>query len=72
MRRRYRGDSGSALFAIFGGLVAWHARVDVRVAWHLALENVNLRACARAADWAALPDGDALEVDLLIILCARS
>ena len=51
--------TAAALFAVFGGLVAWHARVDARVAWHLALKKVNLRARSRRArDWHALPDAD--------------
>ena len=33
-----------SLFAVFGALVAWHARVDARVAWHDALKLVNVRA----------------------------
>ena len=48
------------LFVAFGILVAWHARVDERVAQHDALRLVNVRALARRArDWHALPDGDA-------------
>ena len=48
------------LFVVFGVLVAWHARVDERVAWHDALRLVNLRALARRArDWHGLPDADA-------------
>ncbi len=48
------------LFVAFGILVAWHARVDERVARHDALRLVNVRALARRArDWHALPDGDA-------------
>ena len=48
------------LFVVFGVLVAWHARVDERVAWHDALRLVNLRAMARRVrDWHALPSGDA-------------
>jgi hypothetical protein len=47
------------LFVTFGILVAWHARVDERVAWHEALRFVNVRARARRArDWHALPDAD--------------
>ncbi len=48
------------LFAVFGGLVVWHARVDARVAWFDALRLVNLRAMSRRArDWHALPDAAA-------------
>ena len=48
------------LFVAFGLLVAWHARVDERVAWHEALRVVNVRALSRRArDWQALPDADA-------------
>jgi hypothetical protein len=47
------------IFAVFGGLVAWHARVDERVAWHDALRLVNARALARRArEWQALPDAE--------------
>jgi hypothetical protein len=47
------------LFVVFGMLVAWHARVDERVARHDALRLVNVRALARRGrDWHALPDGD--------------
>ena len=50
----------SMLFVVFGILVAWHARVDERVAWHDALRLVNVRALARRArDWHGLPDGAA-------------
>ena len=50
----------SLLFVAFGCLVAWHARVDERVAWHEALRRVNVRAMARRArDWSALPEADA-------------
>jgi hypothetical protein len=48
------------MFAVFAGLVAWHSRVDARVAWFDALRLVNLRALSRRArDWHALPDADA-------------
>ncbi len=50
----------AALFAVFGGLVVWHARVDARVAWFDALRLVNLRAMSRRArDWHALPEAPA-------------
>jgi hypothetical protein len=52
--------AAAVLYAVFGALVAWHARVDARVAWHDALRQVNLRAGSRRArDWHALPDADA-------------
>jgi hypothetical protein len=52
--------AAAALYAVFGGLVTWHARVDARVAWHDALRQVNLRAGSRRArDWRALPDAEA-------------
>jgi MutS domain V len=48
------------LFVAFGALVAWHARVDERAAWHEAQRLVNIRAQARRGrDWHALPDGEA-------------
>ena len=48
------------LFVVFGVLVAWHARVDERIAWHDAQRLVNVRALARRErDWQALPDGEA-------------
>ena len=37
----------AVLFAVFGGLVVWHARVDARVAWFDSLRLVNLRAMSR-------------------------
>ncbi len=49
----------AALFVAFGALVAWHARVEDRTAWHDALRLVNVRAGARLSrDWQALPAGD--------------
>jgi len=49
----------AVLLAIFGVLVAWHAVVENRVAWHDALRVVCERGAAREArDWAALPPGD--------------
>lgn len=48
------------LFAVFGALVVWHARVEERVAWHDALGIVNHRALARIERrWDGLPPGDA-------------
>ena len=49
----------AVLLAIFGVLVAWHAIVENRVAWHEALRDVCERGVAREArDWSALPPGD--------------
>jgi hypothetical protein len=49
-----------ALFAVFGMLVVWHARVDERVTRHDALQLVNTRGIARLArDWDNLPDAEA-------------
>ncbi len=49
-----------ALFIVFGVLVAWHARVEDRVAWHDALRTVALRGVARLdRSWEELPPGDA-------------
>jgi hypothetical protein len=57
---------GAALFAAFGALVVWHARVEDRVAWFDALRLVNVRAEARVKrDWKTLPTGDPpLDLDL--------
>lgn len=54
------------LFVLFGVLVAWHARVEERVAWHDALRLVNDRALARIERrWDHLPPAEApLAVDL--------
>jgi hypothetical protein len=54
------------LFVVFGTLVAWHARVEDRAAWHDALRLVNVRALARVERrWDDLPAADApLSVDL--------
>ncbi|MFL6278646.1 MAG: MutS-related protein [Vicinamibacterales bacterium] len=53
----YAADA--ALFVGFGLLVAWHARVEARVAWHGALRIVALRALARVRrSWEDLPAGD--------------
>jgi MutS domain V len=50
---------GAVLLAIFGVLVAWHAIVENRMAWHNALRLVCERGVAREArDWSALPPGD--------------
>jgi hypothetical protein len=48
------------LFALFGVLVVWHARVEERLAWLDALSLVNERAAARVRrDWNRLPPADA-------------
>ncbi len=50
---------GALLFAAFGVLVVWHARVEERVAWFDALRLVNVRAEARVVrDWKTLPSVD--------------
>ncbi len=52
-------SADAALFLVFGGLVAWHARVDERVAWHNALRTVALRGVARIERrWDDLPSAD--------------
>jgi hypothetical protein len=52
--------AAAALFAVFGGLVAWHARVEARAAWHDAHRLVNTWGLARARrHWDELPPGDA-------------
>jgi len=52
----------AALFAGFAGLVAWHARVEDRVAWHDALHTVNRRGAARVdRRWDDLPPADVPE-----------
>ena len=49
-----------ALFVLFGVLVAWHARVENRTAWHDALRLTNVRALARVERrWDDLPPADA-------------
>lgn len=61
----HRGGSGwialSALLAVvFGVLVAWHARVEERAAWHHALQTVSLRSAARVERrWDDLPPAEA-------------
>ena len=50
-------DAG--LFVAFGALVAWHARVEERVAWHEALRVVAARAAARVRrSWDELPPAE--------------
>ena len=49
----------AALFAVFAGLVAWHAIVEHRVAWHDALHTVNRHGAARVERrWDELPRAD--------------
>ncbi len=44
----------------FGVLVAWHARVEERAAWHQALQTVSRRSVARVERrWDDLPPADA-------------
>ena len=59
-RSGYPGYSFDAvLFVLFGVLVAWHARVEARAAWHDALRIVTLRGIARLRrDWDRLPSAD--------------
>ena len=48
--------SAVALLVLFGALVAWHSRVESRLAWLDALRVVNARAAARVnREWSALP-----------------
>ena len=48
-----------ALFVAFGVLVAWHARVEDRIAWYDALRTVARRGVARLGrSWDDLPTGD--------------
>ncbi|MDQ3347884.1 MAG: DNA mismatch repair protein MutS [Acidobacteriota bacterium] len=50
----------AGLFAAFGALVVWHARVEERAAWHDALRLACEYAQARVdRHWAALPSADA-------------
>lgn len=50
----------AGLFAAFGALVVWHARVEARAAWHDALRLASEYAQARVdRHWAALPPADA-------------
>lgn len=49
----------AVLFALFGVLVAWHARVEARADWHNALRIVALRGLARLRRaWDELPTAD--------------
>ena len=68
----HRGGSGwllldAALVIVFGVLVAWHARVEDRAAWHDALQIVSLRAAARIERrWDDLPPAEVpASIDLL-------
>jgi hypothetical protein len=60
----HRGGAGwlaldAVLVIIFGALVAWHARVEDRVAWHHALQTVSLRSAARVGRrWDDLPPAE--------------
>jgi len=50
----------AVLFLAFGALVAWHARVEERLAWYEALRLVNVRGVARVRrDWPSLPSAEA-------------
>jgi hypothetical protein len=50
----------AGLFAVFGVLVFWHARVEGRAAWHDALRIVSLRGSARLQRrWDDLPPAEA-------------
>lgn len=54
-----RLGAAGALFALFGALVVWHARVEERAAWHDALRVACDYARARVERrWDALPPGD--------------
>jgi hypothetical protein len=54
-----RLGTAAALFVVFGGLVAWHARVEERAAWHEALRVACEHAAARVERrWNDLPPGD--------------
>ena len=53
----YAADA--ALWLGFGSLVAWHARVEDRIAWDEALRTVSLRGLARVRrSWDDLPAAD--------------
>jgi hypothetical protein len=48
------------LYGVFGLLVAWHARVEERIAWHDALHTVNRHGVARVERrWDDLPPAEA-------------
>ena len=54
-----RLSAAGALFALFGVLVVWHARVEERAAWHDALRMACEYAGARIdRRWDDLPSGD--------------
>src|SRR4029079_10899809 len=42
-----RLTAAGVLFAVFGVLVFWHARIEERAAWHDALRTANIHAAAR-------------------------
>ena len=49
----------AVLVIVFGALVAWHARVEDRAAWHHALQTVSLRSAARVERrWDELPPAE--------------
>ncbi len=46
----------AVMVVVFGVLVAWHARVEERAAWHQALQTVSIRSAARVERrWDDLP-----------------
>ena len=50
----------AVMFVVFGGLVAWHARVEERAAWHEALRTATVHAIARVERrWDVLPAAEA-------------
>jgi hypothetical protein len=57
----------AVLIVMFGVLVAWHARVEERAAWHQALQTVSLRSAARVErQWEDLPNAEApASIDLV-------
>ena len=56
----WRAAGAAGLFAVFGGLVVWHARIEARAAWHEALRVACEHARARLQRrWEDLPAGDA-------------
>jgi hypothetical protein len=55
-----RLTAAAVLFAVFGVLVFWHARIEERAAWHDALRTANIHAGARhERRWEDLPAADA-------------
>jgi hypothetical protein len=57
----------AVLIVVFGVLVAWHARVEERAAWHHALQTISLRCAARVERrWDDLPHAEApSSIDLM-------